>query len=374
MFMKHPIKRRVLDKNAIVKAAMKSIGKKKLPTQVEFLGSGSTTLNLALSGKGKNGGWARGRVVNVVGDGSSGKTLLALELAFWCLKNIKKIKSQIYSKIKKIQIVYLNAEGVMDFPLDKMYGKDFKKAIEWKSNQSIEAMGRDYINRINNLRKGEFLLYIIDSWDALKSTVDNTRFSKSVKEGKEIEGSFNLEKQKYASSFFSYVCSLTENNKKLEKQKDATLFIVSQVRTKIGVTFGKKTYRAGGKSLDFYTHQVAWVREIAKLRKTKQGENRVYGIKSAIKIERSKVAKPFREAEFTILYDYGLDDLSSMADYLWGKKTIEFMGKEFAHKRLLIKYIERNNLQDEIIKQITEKWQNIELAFEQEVQSRKPRY
>lgn len=372
--MKHLIRRRQPNKHAIVKSAMASVGKKKSFTPVEFLGSGSTTSNLALSGKGKNGGWARGRIVNIVGDGSSGKTLLALELAFWCFQNIKKIKSQIYPKVKKIQIVYLNAEGVMDFPLDKMYGKDFKKAITWKTNQSIEAMGRDYINRMNNLGKGEFLLYIIDSWDALKSTMDNARFSKSVKEGKEIEGSFNLEKQKYASSFFSYVCSLAESNEKLKKERDATLFIVSQVRTKIGVTFGKKTYRAGGKSLDFYTHQVAWIREITKLRKTKRGENRVYGIKSAIKVERSKVAKPFRETEFTILYDYGLDDLSSMVDYLWGKKIIEFMGKEFANKKLLIKYIERNNLQDEIIKQTTEKWQNIELAFEQEVQSRKSRY
>jgi len=80
--------------------------------------------NLALSGEGKDGGWARARVLNLVGDGSSGKTLLALELAFWCYKNIKKVKSKIFPKVKEVKIVYCNAEGVMDFPIKKMYGKD----------------------------------------------------------------------------------------------------------------------------------------------------------------------------------------------------------------------------------------------------------
>jgi len=69
---------------------------KKERVRVEFLGSGCTTLNCALSGKGKDGGWARARIINIVGDGSSGKTLLALDLAFWCWKNIKK---QGFSKI-----------------------------------------------------------------------------------------------------------------------------------------------------------------------------------------------------------------------------------------------------------------------------------
>lgn len=363
------IKRRSLTQ--ISKEAMASIkpGKLHNPPSVEFLSSGCATLNLALSGKGKDGGWARGRVVNVVGDGSSGKTLLALELAQWCLKNIKTIKSKIYSKVKKIQIVYLNAEGVMDFPLAKMYGEDFKKNIEWKTNESIEAMGRDYIDRLNNLKKGEFLLYIIDSWDALKSTADNKRFAKSVQDNKEMEGSFNLDKQKYASNFFSYVCSLSE-----KKLKDSTLFIVSQVRTKIGVSFGKKTYRAGGKALDFFTHQVAWIREKEKLRKTKLGEKRVYGIKSEVKIERSKVAKPFREANFTILYDYGLDDLSSMIDYLWGKKTIRFRGKKFKTKEQFIKYIEENKLESKLTSITVMKWEKIENAFIADISHRKKRY
>ena len=339
-----------------------------IKARVEFLHSGSTTLNLALSGKGIKGGWARGRVGNIVGDGSSGKTLLALELAFWCWKNIKKVKSDIFPATKKIRIVYNNCEGVMDFPLEKMYGKKFVENVEWVCEKRIEKMGRDYISDLMKMKPGHFLLYIIDSWDAIKSVKDEQRTAKAIKEDKEEEGSYNLEKQKYASSFFSTISGLMDNN-----NIDASLILISQVRTKIGVTFGKKTYRTGGKALDFYTHQVAWVREVEKLTTTKRKMSWVYGIKSEVKVERSKVSKPFRASRFTILYDYGIDDIDSQIDFLWGSKTIEWDGKNYT-KKDFIKYIEGNNLEDELAKETERVWNEIESSFEEDVQKRKSRY
>jgi recombination protein RecA len=336
---------------------------------VEFISSGCTTLNLALSGKGRNGGWARGRIHNIVGDGSSGKTLLALEEAFWCWKNIRTMKSTIYPKVKSVTIVYNNCEGVMDFPIEKMYGKKFVKDVEWICSKNIEHMGRDYARRLLRLKKGEFLLYIIDSWDALGSEAGDKRFDESVEKDKPMESSYALEKQKFASSFFSNICGRMETN-----TKDATLCIVSQVRTKIGITFGKKTYRAGGKALDFYTHQVAWIRENQKLSKTKKKAKRVYGIQSHVKVERSKVAKPFRESNFIILYDYGLDDISSMVDTLWGKRTIHYNDKKFKTAQSFVKYIEDNNLEEELQKKTEKAWQRIEDRFEADVRSRKKRF
>lgn len=335
---------------------------------VEFLHSGCTTLNLALSGKGENGGWARGRVDNVVGDGSSGKTICALECAFWSWMRVLRTKSKIYGRVKKITIVYNNCEGVMDFPLEKMYGQDFIDAVEWICIKEIEAMGRDFISRMRALKKGEFLLYIVDSWDALYSSADKARFDKAISDGKPEDGSYNLEKQKYAGKFFSNVCDDMEANK-----KDATLFIISQVRQKIGVTFGKKTYRAGGKALDFYTHQVGWIREQQKLKKTKKGHSRVYGIRSEVKVERSKVAKPFREAQFTILYDYGIDDINSMADFLYGTGSIRWGKERFARRDTFVKFIEENNLEKKLQEKVVREWEEIEEAFEQDVTDRKPR-
>lgn len=353
------------------KAMAQSVRKRKKVQEVtvEFLHSGCSTLNLALSGKAADGGWARARVDNIVGDGSSGKTIGALELAFWAWKKVKKIKSQIFGKVKKVTIVYNNCEGVMDFPLEKMYGNEFVEAVEWICIKEIETMGRDYIGRMRALKKGEFLLYIIDSWDALYSVADKKRFEKSIADGKEEDGSYNLEKQKYAGKFFSNVCDNMENNK-----KDSTLFIISQVRTKIGITFGKKTYRAGGKALDFYTHQVAWIREEEKLTKTKRGHKRVYGIRSEVKVERSKVAKPFRESKFTILYDYGIDDINSMADFLYGKGSIRFNGEKFKTRETFIKYVEANDLENKLIEETEKEWQEVEDAFEKDVSNRKARF
>ncbi len=340
---------------------------------VEFVHSGSTRLNLAISMLGPKGGWPRARIINIVGDGSSGKTLLALEAAFSFFKRIKKTKSKIFPKVKKLYIVYVNREGVMDFPIRQMYGPEFEDFVEWEyEKKNVEQAGRDYARRLKALKKGECLLYIIDSWDSLGSSKGDERFEKSIKEDKDLEGSYNVEKQKYASTFFSNICGKMEKN-----SKDATLVIISQVRTKIGVTFGKKHYRAGGKALDFYTHVVAWIREMEKMRATKRGEKRVYGIKCEVKIDRSKVAKPFRESQFTILYDYGLDDVSSMADYLWGPKkdkTIKYNGKEFKKRHSLITYIEENNLEEDIAQKCEEKWTLVEEAFTKSVKKRKNRF
>ena len=93
-----------------------------------------------------------------------------------------------------------------------------------------------------------------------------------------------------------------------------------------------------------------------------------------MKIERSKVAKPFREAEFTILFDYGLDDLSSMIDYLYGSKEINFDNQNFDTRKQFIRYIEKNNLEHRLIEQTKEKWNAIENAFALEVKQRKQRY
>lgn len=343
--------------------------KKKQKTRVEFFGSGSIMYNLSLSSKGLDGGWPRARISNIVGDGSSGKTICAIELLFWVYKNYKKIKSKIFPKIKKLMLVYNNAEGAMDFPLESMYGNDFVCAVEWVCIKSIEKTCRDFARRMRNLKKGECLIYIIDSWDAIDSFESAKRFDESVESDKEMKGSFDTEKQKYASKFFSKISGPMETN-----SVDATLMIVSQVRSKIGVTFGKKQYRAGGKALDFYTHVVAWIREIEKMRKKKLGESRVYGIRSAISVDRSKVAKPFRVSESTILYDYGIDNISSMIEYLWGKNQIHFEGKTFKRRDLFIKYIEGNNYEKKLAKLATKKWQAVEEEFQKEVYRRKTRY
>jgi len=337
-----------------VKAVSDSCKKKEKP-KVEFLNSGSTMLNLAAS-QSRNGGHARGRIVNYVGDGSSGKSLLALEACANFIRNIKDYKSEIYPKVKSYSVVYDNVEGVMDFPLSEMFGKEFEKEIEWRSSPTVEVMGRDFSRRIKALKKGHALLYVIDSWDALDANTEMKSFDDSVDKDKEIKGSYNLGKQSFAWKFFRSVC------KKIQG-KDATLIVISHSKKKIGVTFGKKTYRSGGDALNYYTHQVGWLAQVEKISSpTVKGKKRIIGIKVKVKYERSKVSKPFREATFDILFDYGIDDIGSMIDFIYGSKAkgFKFKGTKFKDRKALIKYIEKNNLEEDLKIEAEKLWLEVE--------------
>jgi len=325
-------------------------------TRVEFISTGSILLNLAMSGKGKDGGYARGRIVNLVGDGSSGKTLLALEACAQAYYNLNKKATDLFPAVKKITIVYNNVEGVMDFPIEDMYGQEFVEAIEWVRFDTAETVGRDYLKRVKDLKKGEFLLYIIDSIDAMSSTASKKRAEDSIKKDKDQDGSYGMEKQKYFSStLFPRACEYMEG-------KDATMICISQVRENINAgLFGAKHYRVGGKALDFYTHQVAWLAQIAKLSKEFRSTKKIYGVRTKAKLNRNKVAKPFREAEFDILFDYGVDDIGSMLTYMYGTaRDIQWEGVDY--KRIdLIKHLEDNPKEyDKLVEMVVQDWDEIE--------------
>jgi RecA/RadA recombinase len=324
-------------------------------------------MNLALSGFARYGGWARARILNVVGDRSAGKTAVALEAAFSYYNTIRQIKSKIWPRVTKSTIIFNNAEGVMDFNVRGMYGKKFYKAVKWVRSPNIQHFGRDYFRHTDNLKAGHSLLYILDTLDFLKSKQFLEAFAKSVKDDDDQKGGYDLEKQKYLSSFFATTSEFLENN-----EKDATLMILSQIRDKIGVVFGKKQMRTGGRAFGHAIHQEAWIKEIKKLDATKHGEKRIYAIRSAVRVEKNKCAKPFRNAEFQILYDYGIDNISSLIDYLYGSK-IKFDGQKFKKKEF-VKFIEENNYGKLLEEKAEIKWQRVEQAFAKDVSDRKSRY
>ena len=323
---------------------------------VDFLHTGCHVLNLAASQKGRGGGWARGRIINLVGDGSSGKTLTALEACAQAYYRISTQKARNFPDVKRVQIVYNNAEGVMDFPLEKMYGQRFRDGVEWIQTPTCEEFGRDYIGRVDALKPGEFLLYVVDSLDSMSSEAGLERMDKSVKSGKATDGTYGTEKAKYLSSdFFNTLCGKM-------KGKDATLIAISQIREKIGITFGEKHYRAGGKALDFYTHQVCWLAQVEKLRKTFTGHERVYGVKVRARFKRNKCAMPFREADFPILFDYGIDDIGATADFLFGPKDkkVEWGDWSGSKNDLVVTADKDAGLYDDLLGEMEARWEKIE--------------
>lgn len=332
------------------------------PTRVDFISTGSTNWNLAISGKGVGGGWARGRVGNIVGDKSSGKTAEALETAFWFFNNILGFESSIFGKPKKLDITFANAETVMDFPLEHMFGPAFVDAVDWYIPDTVEQMGRHLTRKLHKEFDSETAyLYIIDTWDALGAETELEAFLESATKDKPIDGSYNVGKQKYASQhFFKHVCGL-------QTGKDFTIILVSQTRDKIGVVFGEKQYRGGGAALDFYCHQVVWIANHHPIVRSAEGEDREIGTHIKCIAKKNKVWKPRRTADAVIYLNYGIHDVSGLIDYCYGSMTAGSMKKEleFGNQKYtrigLIKHIKDNNLHSTLASMAEEKWNRVEI-------------
>uniref|UniRef100_A0A6M3INE2 Putative RecA n=1 Tax=viral metagenome TaxID=1070528 RepID=A0A6M3INE2_9ZZZZ len=313
--------------------------------RVSFISTGCIPLNLAASQRGIDGGWARGRVINIVGDGSSGKTALALEAAAWFAYNMLGNSNLLFPKVRKVRVRYNNVEGVMDFDLEEMYGRRFERLVEWYQEGEIEKWGAGLHRELLEYEPGVALLDIGDSLDAMTSKAGMARAVKKA-EGKAVDtGTYGTEKAKYLSSeFFNNLCQMMKTLK--GKQKDITIMLISQVRENLNAgSFGKKYYRVGGKAMDFYTHQVAWLYHMGKLKKEFKSVKKVYGVKTKAVFERSKVAPPFMEAQFPIIIrpPRGVDDIGAMFDFLGKKKDLEAIqeveGDEALYKALVAKVV-----------------------------------
>jgi recombination protein RecA len=255
------------------------------PPSVRFTTSGSALLNLVLGG-----GWAQRRVVNIVGDKSSGKTLLAVEACanFALLFGVDSIR-------------YVEAEAAFDEGYAATIG--MPKGIKLESSiRTVEEWENDLVAWLDaRPDNGKPCLYVLDSLDALSDSAEMARDND--------KGSYGAAKAKQISEMFRKRIALIE-------KKNCTLFIISQIRDKIGVVFGETKQRSGGRALDFYASQVIWLAEVGKLKRTVLKAERVIGMKVLARTKKNKVAIPFREAELTIFFNYGIDDEISMLNWL----------------------------------------------------------
>ena len=252
-------------------------------TKLKFISSGCKTLDLALGG-----GWVRRRVANVVGDKSTGKTLLCIEASANFVASVPKALVRYRESESAFDPSYAAALGM---PVDKV---DFGDPLE-----TVEDLFED-LDRIVEGAKGPELV-ICDSLDALSDRGEM---------GRDMDkGSYGADKAKKMSQLFRRLV------RKMEA-KDVTLIIVSQVRDKIGVSFGRKTTRSGGRALDFYASQVLYLAHLGVLQRTVSNVKRPSGVIVRGKLDKNKVSLPFREAEFPILFGWGIDDMSACLNWL----------------------------------------------------------
>jgi recombination protein RecA len=259
-------------------------------SSVRKISSGSYLLDLVLGG-----GWAVGRIVNIVGDRSSGKTLLAIEACANFDIAIGKGNSG--------AIRYAEAEAAFDQNYAKSIGMPPSVKFTDPPLETVEGLFADLTAYCSASIKAkrQLGLYVLDSLDALS---DEAEMDRDID-----KGSYGSAKAKKMSELFRRL------NGEIERSH-TTMFVISQIRDKLNVTFGETKTRSGGKALDFYATQIIWLAEVGKIKRTVLGLERVIGVKVLVRCKKNKVGAAHRECTLFVYYNYGVDDEESMIDFL----------------------------------------------------------